>query len=422
MHASPYSIEQNLGIGYYAATTDGIGGRLRSIPEDFIVEELPVSFTGQGPYTICRLTKKSWEHQHAVREIANRLHISAKRIGWAGTKDRNAVTTQYLSIYDMPKENIEALSIKDMEIVPVAQHQFALGLGNLEGNRFRLTIRGCTADGLPEKTAEITNAVMEGIPNYFGIQRFGALKPVTHKMGYHILRREYEEAVDLYIGDAFPYEDDAVKEARKNFRETHNVKEALHNLPAHLTYERILLDTLMKKPEDYGAALQTLPPKLLSMFVSAYQSWLFNMAVTARCREDVPLSEPRIGEHLVFANGRIDRVTDRNLPTAKQHMKRNRCFIVGWMPGKSMPVAAGPLEQEMLSLMDEDGITMESFAHAEDFVKISYDGFHRRISLSADVAAEVSGTDVTLAFSLPPGHYATTVAREYMQIDPASMV
>ena len=422
MRKSPYDRETELGIGYYAADCVGIGGKLRTVPEDFIVEELPITFTNTGPYTICRLTKKSWEHQHAVREITNRLHISPKRFGWAGTKDRNAVTTQYVSLYDVQKEQIEALAIKDIEITPVATHQFSLGLGNLEGNRFRLTLRGCEEDGLAEKTAEITAAVKTGIPNYFGLQRFGALKPITHRMGYHILRGEYKEAVDLYVGDAFPYESDEIKKARARFRETGDAKEALHDLPVHLSYERIMLDSLMKKRGDFGAALQALPPKLLSMFVSAYQSWLFNMAVSARCGEETPLNEPRIGEHLIFANGRVDRVTEKNLPTARQHMKRGRCFVVGWMPGKTLPVAAGPLEEEMFALMEKDGITMQDFDLAAAFVKTNYDGFHRRISLEADVAAEVLGTDVVLSFTLPPGHYATTVAREYMQADPASMV
>ena len=422
MRKSPYDRETELGIGYYAADCAGIGGKLRTVPEDFIVEELPITFTNTGPYTICRLTKKSWEHQHAVREITNRLHISPKRFGWAGTKDRNAVTTQYVSLYDVQKEQIEALAIKDIEITPVATHQFSLGLGNLEGNRFRLTLRGCEEDGLAEKTAEITAAVKTGIPNYFGLQRFGALKPITHRMGYHILRGEYKEAVDLYVGDAFPYESDEIKKARARFRETGDAKEALHDLPVHLSYERIMLDSLMKKREDFGAALQALPPKLLSMFVSAYQSWLFNMAVSARCGEETPLNEPRIGEHLIFANGRVDRVTEKNLPTARQHMKRGRCFVVGWMPGKTLPVAAGPLEEEMFALMEKDGIAMQDFDLAAAFVKTNYDGFHRRISLEADVAAEVLGTDVVLSFTLPPGHYATTVAREYMQADPASMV
>ena len=422
MRPSPYDKETALGIGYYAADCAGIGGKLRTVPEDFIVEELPISFTNTGPYTICRLTKKSWEHQHAVREITNRLHISPKRFGWAGTKDRNAVTTQYVSLYDVPKEQVEALSIKDMEITPVATHQFSLGLGNLEGNRFRLTLRGCEAENLAEKTAEITEAVRAGIPNYFGLQRFGALKPITHRMGYHILRGEYKEAVNLYVGDAFPYESEEIQKARARFRETGDAKEALHDLPVHLSYERIMLDSLTKQREDYGAALQALPPKLLSMFVSAYQSWLFNMAVSARCAEGTPFTEPRIGEHLIFANGRVDRVTEKNLPTARQHMKRGRCFVVGWMPGKTLPVAPGPLEEVMFSLMEQDGIALSDFDSAAAFVKTNYDGFHRRISLEADVTAEVLGTDVVLSFTLPPGHYATTVAREYMQAEPECMV
>ncbi|MBQ2771942.1 MAG: tRNA pseudouridine(13) synthase TruD [Methanocorpusculum sp.] len=422
MRKSPYERETELGIIYYAADCEGIGGKLRTVPEDFIVEELPINFTNTGPYTICRLTKKSWEHQHAVREITNRLHISPKRFGWAGTKDRNAVTTQYVSLYDVSKEQIEALSIKDITITPVASHQFSLGLGNLEGNRFRLTLRGCNADNLAEKTAEITAAVKTGIPNYFGLQRFGAMKPITHRMGYHILRGEFEEAVTLYVGDAFPYESDEIKAARARFRETKDAKEALHNLPVHLSYERIMLDSLMKKKDDFGAALQAIPPKLLSMFVSAYQSWLFNMAVSARCAEGTSFSEPRIGEHLVFANGRVDTVTEKNMPTAKQHMKRGRCFVVGWMPGKTLPVAAGPLENEMFALMEKDGISMPDFDKAAAFVKTNYDGFHRRISLEADVSYEISGDDVVLSFTLPPGHYATTVAREYMQAEPECMV
>ena len=424
MKPSPFEKETALGIGYFGTSQDGVGGILRSTPEDFRVTELPVRFTGSGPYLICRLTKKSWEHQQAVHELANRLKISRKRIGWAGTKDRNAVTEQYISLYQVTAEEAAAVSIKDITVEPVAQHQFSLGLGNLEGNRFTIVLRGCSFEGdeLKDRVSRISGEIRTGIPNYFGIQRFGALKPVTHKMGYHILRQEYQKAVELYVGEAFPYEPDEVKKARHAFAETLDAKEALHALPNHLTYERVLLDSLMKNKEDYGAALQMLPPKLLSMFVSAYQSWLFNMAVTERCRKGIPLNEPDIGEHLVFANGRVDIVTEKNLAAARQHMKRGRCFVAGRMPGKTPDTAEGPLEMTMHSLMVNDGISEDSFAKAAAFVNTNFDGFHRRISLDADVTAEVTGADVSLSFGLPPGHYATTVAREYMQSEPEKMV
>ena len=79
MKPSTQPLEQSLGMQYYATDTQGIGGILRSTPQDFIVEELPVKFTGTGPYLIAKLTKTSWEHQHAMREIAKRLAISPPR-------------------------------------------------------------------------------------------------------------------------------------------------------------------------------------------------------------------------------------------------------------------------------------------------------------------------------------------------------
>ena len=419
MRQSLYPLEQSLGMGWYASDSDGIGGHLRETPEDFCVEEIPESFTGQGPYAVAKLVKKSWEHQHAMKEIASRLRISSKRIGWAGTKDRNAVTAQYITLYNITPEEIAALSIKDMELTYIGQHQSALSLGQLQGNRFVLRLRTCSNT---EGIDEICRAVSEGIPNYYGLQRFGALKPVTHRMGYHILRGEYEEAVRLYIGDAFPYESDEIKAARRRFAESMDAKEALHALPVHLSFERIMLDSLMKKKEDYGAALQSLPPKLLSMFISAYQSWLFNLAVSARCAGSTPFSEPRTGEHLIFANGRIDTVTEKNMPVARQHMKRGRCFIVGWMPGKTLGAAPGPLEQVMLAQMKDDEICEADFGRAAEFAGTAFDGNNRRISLSTEVEAKADGDIVTLQFALPAGHYATTVAREFMKAAPEEMV
>ncbi len=422
MKTSTHPLENDLGMRYYATSQPGVGGRLRTTPENFVVEELPIVFTNTGPYTICKLTKRSWEHQHAMHEITNRLRISQKRIGWAGTKDKNAITTQYISLYNVPGEVLANLNIKDMTLEPVATHQFSLGLGNLLGNTFKITLRDCEPENLAEITTAISGEIAPGIPNYYGLQRFGALKPVTHKMGYHILRKEFKEAVDLYVGGCFPHESEQVQNARRAFAETGNAKTALYELPHWLSYERIMLDSLAKKPGDYGAALQAMPPKLLSMFVSAYQSWLFNIAISKRCEEGTLLNEPQIGEHLEFTNERIDTVTEKNIATARQHMKRGRCFVVGWMPGKTLPVAPGPLEETMFNQMEQDNISMQSFADATEFVKTNFDGAHRKISLATEIQTTVFENNVELNFVLPPGHYATTVAREFMQAAPEKMV
>ena len=150
MMPSPYPLEKDLGMRYYASDSPGIGGRLRSSPEDFVVEELPLPISDpNGPYLICRLTKKNWELQQAVKEIAKHLGISHRRIAWAGTKDKNAVTTQFISIYDVTPEAVGLVRIKDILLEVVGRLQHPLSLGDLAGYRFDFVIRDC----IPEELA-----------------------------------------------------------------------------------------------------------------------------------------------------------------------------------------------------------------------------------------------------------------------------
>ncbi len=421
MMQSPYPLEHELQMRYYGDDHPGIGGKLRSSPEDFVVEEIPKPFTGSGPYLICTVTRRSWEHQHAIQEIAKRLGISRKRIGWAGTKDRNAVATHYISLYKVEEDQVRALSFKDMAVEPVNQHQFGLSLGDLEGNRFIISIRGCERENLASLPG-ITETVQAGIPNYFGLQRFGAQKPVTHRVGSAILRGEYREAVDIYIGDPFPNEDEEVKTARAAFRETGDAKEALYALPVRLGFERAMLDYLSKHEGDHKGALKALPPKLLTMFVSAWQSYLFNAAISDRFDRGLPLHEPEAGDTLVYLNGRSDRATEKNLPTARQHIKRGRAMIAAFMPGGSSISNPGTMEEYMLRLSEEAGIGSGAFREAAGYLECAFDGSIRPIVLRTEIHAETESDTARLTFTLPPGHYATSVCREFMKSDPISLV
>ena len=135
MKQSTYPLELLLGMKYYASDEPGIGGKLRSAAEDFVVEEIPLPEKGgtTGPYLICRLTKTNWELQHAVKEIANRLGISHRRIGWAGTKDRNAITTQMISLFRVTPEQVSQIRLKDITLEPVGQVNEALSLRRSAG-------------------------------------------------------------------------------------------------------------------------------------------------------------------------------------------------------------------------------------------------------------------------------------------------
>jgi len=423
MKLSPYPLEQDLGMHCYASDADGIGGKLRSVAEDFIVEEIPLPVTsGTGPYLICRLTKTNWEHQHAIKEIAKKLGISHRRIGWAGTKDRRAVTTQFISIYKVTQDAVANVCLKDLILEPVREQNAQLSLGDLTGNRFCIWIRNCAAANPETAVAGTASAVAAGVPNYYGLQRFGGVRPVTHQVGEFILVGDYEGAVLTYIGRAYPMEPEQVREVRRIFTETHDPQIALSAFPLSLGYERAMLQHLHNQPGDYPGALLNLPPKLLSMFVSAFQSYLFNEALSHRLKSGLLLTEPVPGDRLIFGNGKEDRVTAANAATATQHIRRGRCSIALFMPGRDPFVPSSDSEREIAAIMEERGITADSFRQASEFVRAAFSGTLRPVALRTAIEARVDGASVQLSFTLPPGHYATTVAREFMKADPLQMI
>jgi tRNA pseudouridine13 synthase len=407
---------------WYGTDTEGTGGRLRVCPEDFEVEEIPLEIGSEGKYLICRLRKRNWDLQRAVKEIAKRLGVSHRRIGWAGTKDKNAVTTQYISLYDVSPEAVEGLELKDIGIAVVGRSREQLALGNLTGNRFRIMIRDATGPSLYEQVRVVAAAAEPGLPNYFGVQRFGGIRPVTHLAGEYILKGDFEKAVMTYVGLAYPRESPEVQAVRRAFLETRDPLPALHGLPVRLQWERAMLHHLQARPGDYAGALRILPPKLLSMFVSAFQSYLFNRGLSARMAEGVALQEPMPGDRLLFLNGKEDRVTGDNLHAARRHLARGRCRIAIMMPGAFRVKENGSADKEIAEILADKGIGPEQFALAQEFVRTKFEGALRPVALSTRVQYSIEGRDVCLSFDLPPGHYATTVCREFMKAPPDAMI
>jgi tRNA pseudouridine13 synthase len=423
MKQSNFPLERELGIHYYASDAEGIGGRLRTTAEDFLVEEIPLEKKQtSGPFLICRLTKKNWELQHAVREIAKRLAISHRRIGFAGTKDRNAITTQWISLYNVTAEQAAAVYLRDITLEPLTQSNEGLSLGDLQGNRFDIVIRDPDPADLEGRVRSISETVAAGVPNYFGLQRFGTIRPVTHRVGEWILKGDYEQAVLTYVGMEFPGDPEEIKAIRSAFNTTRDPAPALHALPVQMNYERAMLHHLVECPGDYAGALQVLPPKLLSMFISAFQSYLFNLALSRRIDEGYALDDPQPDDRLLFANGRTDTVTAANISAVKIHLKRGRCTIALFMPGREKFEAKNSGEQATEALLAEYHISPEDFARASVFVRTKFEGAWRPVALRTEIRSALEEGNLRLRFTLPPGHYATTVCREFMKADPGWMI
>ena len=163
-------------VPYLTASVPALGGRIRSTPDDFCVEERPLYLPcGEGEHLYIRVKKRGLSTPDLVLRLASQLHVKAQTIGVAGLKDAQAVTTQMLSLQGVKAETISALPTDErlLALEVLGRHRNRLRKGHHAGNQFRLVIRDVrerSEDDLQELFDEL---VRRGIPNYFGPQRQG---------------------------------------------------------------------------------------------------------------------------------------------------------------------------------------------------------------------------------------------------------
>ncbi|MBX8644321.1 MAG: tRNA pseudouridine(13) synthase TruD, partial [Thermoplasmata archaeon] len=323
---SPPQLERQLGMHAYLTASEGTGGTIKNEIEDFIVSEIPLlpAANERGNFVICRVTARNWETNRLVRELSRRLQIGRKRIGFAGTKDKRGLTSRYMSFEGVDEGVLRSIDIRDVDVEVVGRANRRLNLGDLWGNSFSITIRDCSYSG--NRLAEVASAVIselkqtKGFPNFYGVQRFGSIRPNTHIVGRYIVKKDFRGAVHAYAGNPSGKENDEVRQARTLFDEGADADEVFSSMPDVMVFERILLSHLSEHPDDYAGALRRLPSNLLMMFVHALQASLFNEMISARIAEDLPLHLAvegdivlPINEHHLPDRGRLVSVSATNI-------------------------------------------------------------------------------------------------------------
>ena len=418
-------MERDLGIEGYLTTTPGVGGTLKATADDFVVDEIssPPPSREDGRVTLARLRVRDWETNHLVRQLAKRLHISRRRIGYAGTKDKRARTTQLFSFDGVEPDVLTSLRLKDVEVLEVSRTSRSLELGDLIGNRFRIVIRDLRVrEGAAEVVAETTRQLIEagGFPNFFGLQRFGSVRPVTHVVGRHIVRGEFREAVETYVANPIEGEDPESYEVRWALQESGDVREALQDFPQSYTFEKAILNHLATQPGDYVGGLRALPLNLLIMFVHAYQSYLYNRILSERMRRGLSLREPIEGDLVLPADrrGLPDRertieVTKENLERAAARCREGKGWVSAVLFGSESRFALGEMGAIEESTIAEEGLRPQDFI-IPDIPRISSKGTRREILAPLrDLHAAVRGADLEVSVELTRGAYATCLIREY---------
>ena len=262
----------------------GTGGSIKESPDDFIVSEIPAyEPCGSGEHLYLTIEKRGVTTLEAIRRIARELNVSERDVGYAGMKDAVGVTRQTLSMQRIQPDDALALELEGVRVLSVVRHTNKLKLGHLKGNHFRIAVRGVAADAETSVSATLAILCRRGVPNYFGYQRYGA-QGNSHAIGAAMLRRDWHGAVDQLMGSPDSVRDEQWREAITMFRQE-NLGAALTLMPRHCRNERDVLQRLAAKPADWERAFSVLHPRMKKLYLSAYQSSLFDRIVERRLAE-----------------------------------------------------------------------------------------------------------------------------------------
>lgn len=168
----------------------GIGGRIKSVPEDFEVEEIPAyEPSGSGEFLYLWIEKRDMGAEYFVRQVARRLDIPVGEVGTAGMKDRHAVTRQMVSVPGSVEDRLGQLEGDGMRVLKVSRHGNKLRPGHLHGNRFNILVRDPLAGSEQILQPLLERLRVQGLPNCYGPQRFGHDGETFHQ-GLALLRGE----------------------------------------------------------------------------------------------------------------------------------------------------------------------------------------------------------------------------------------
>ncbi|MCL2476353.1 tRNA pseudouridine(13) synthase TruD [Candidatus Bathycorpusculum sp.] len=450
-------LDKLLGMEVYATKTSGIGGTIKTTADDFIVEELLVdgskaSITGDVPnkalgstsistptptptttaqrqrYLLCSLVKRNWDTFTAIKNLAKALNITQAQIQFAGIKDAKALTAQHLTIENIHPENLTQLELKDAQIHPIGYIREMLSLFYLLGNNFTITIKNLTTpptevkEQIEQTTQELT--LIGGIPNFFGHQRFGTTRPITHLVGKALLEGKIEEAALTFLANPSPHEHPQSRQSRQELQETNNFKQAAQTFPKQLRYEKLMLNHLAENPQDFTGAFQRLPPKLQALFVQAHQSYLFNRFLSARINHDLPLNIAQEGDFVV----NIERtglplttaekiVTPQNINQINEALKAGKMRVALPLWGFKQKLSSGIMGEIEQTILKQEGLEPENL-QSNPLSRISGRGSLRTTTTPLKNFTQKNNPNpdsITLSFMLLRGSYATVYLRELMK-------
>ncbi len=428
----PPPAELELGLEFYATSAPGTPGRLKTAAEDFRVTEVssyPLP-DPQGRHVVLRIESRDWEQHELAAAIARRLSLPPHSVRWAGTKDRRAVSERLFS-YRGTEVPVD-LGLRDVTLREAYRARDGLVLGHHYGNVFDLTVGELACE--PARANEAFRRVADelrrggGIPNFFGPQRFGEVRPITHEVGRWVVRGDLARAVDVYLSDRPPgHVEGPGDDARRAYAEHRDAARALREFPPEYRFERTLLEQLARgnPPER---AFRALSRDLRTLFVHAFQALLFNRWLSRRHAAGISLAEPVEGDHVVrLARDGTARgpeavpVAGDNLGECRELVARGRALTAGPLVGFETPAPVGAPGRLLEEVLAAEGVDRAMFRLPRTPEIASRGAWRPLLVPTPPISTEADAARVRFRFALPKGAYATVVLREFLKNDASAV-
>lgn len=444
-----HPFEQSIGIEFYCTDGPGIGGSLRNRFEDFVVEEItpdgivletrewpPETAAGEmepitgspSKYVQFTVQKMGLSTLDLATIVAASVRVPRHLVTYAGLKDKRALTVQTMSV---PTHAFKLLEKAHLSRIAIRTPQYIrrpVRVGDLWGNRFRLMLRGLEVNC--ETALALANSLgRQPILNYFGVQRFGVSRPLTHLIGKSLVKKDYEEAVRLMLSRGGNQE---------QVESTEEELQALNDLPPRgassdrsskgIVYEEAAAQHLAKHPGDYEGALAKVPPRILTILVHSYQSYLFNRLISLRAKSGLSIHEPESGDFLIQLDqthsGRDSWlfVADRTFEERRELVRSGSYGLAAPIPGYSTKLPPSKQTDMLREILKDENLDLKEFRNASVRSLDSPGGLHLVSIAPVDMHTQCTDEGLVLGFSLRKGSYATIVLRELMKTNPADLV
>lgn len=440
-----FPLERSIGMELYSTTTKGIEGTIKTRFEDFIVEEITpdgtildvdrtlIDTVTPSPTEILGIERKARFVHMTVQKmglntmdvanlLASLLHLPRHLISYAGLKDRRAVTVQRMSV---PKGALSLFAELELSRIWIRDLQYSrhqVQIGDLWGNKFSIVLKNIDVS-CDEAKVMVDTIRNSPILNYFGVQRFGVIRPFTHLVGKTLLNNDYTEAIRLILTSSSEYESEEVKEIRKELSADVIDESVVERMPKDMRYERDIAKHLARNPGDYEKAFSKVPSRVQSFFVHSYQSYLFNRQISQLAKSGRSLTTPEIGDFLIRLDephtGRDDWlfVSEKNLDAYTEFVTSGKYGIAMPIPGYSTKLPNTTQTKILIDILKEEKIKLLDFRNPKKNLD-SPGGLHLVIVTLPDLTADCVDEGINLRFKLRKGSYATVVLRELMKNNP----